>query len=519
MGEDGLFASRSEYEVALLRLLHKLPGGRGRTADVCQQFEDEYGHRIPQEDYGLRSNGRDVIWVNTVRFVRNDLKERGFLDGSQRGIWRITEVGRDWVESNPDAVRIPGTAPRGGSTGSSREPPENRPRKTSPTEAIVSEPVEETQQGTHPFLARKLDMATDYRLALLWQMNWLESASMDSVLSMFEIVMKHLIPSEHYEQNEHGTVKWRYYVAWARYDLTQSGLMGTAEENEWVITQAGKDWLSKIPDLELPSSEEALKLATQLLLDSTHLSSGRNTKEGRQAFLSRVAEQAPQHLPTRGGHGEIRVHREQSRMELVYREFAGAHYELALGRSNDRLAVHFEAARAKNERRLRVFEPHQEELSEKIGHPVVAELWGKHRDRVLVRLPCAARTAEQADDYARILGTFVEATYPLLREAFSLVPAGRQGRNAGQASSASTKSDAQLHTLLDEQLDSIRRFLQGHGVRPSDEVLCDWVQFCYTFGLYAEGHELFTIVDASSVNDWLYRRTKKLAEVCRVRSK
>lgn len=69
------------------------------------------------------------------------------------------------------------------------------------------------------------------------------------------------------------------------------------------------------------------------------------------------------------------------------------------------------------------------------------------------------------------------------------------------------------------ELRAIRELLAGRGARPSDERLCDWVQFCYTFELYAEGHQLFSLVDARAVNDWLYQRTSRLARVCAAKAR
>jgi len=60
----------------------------------------------------------------------------------------------------------------------------------------------------------------------------------------------------------------------------------------------------------------------------------------------------------------------------------------------------------------------------------------------------------------------------------------------------------------------VRDFLNGRSSRPSDERLCDWVNFCYEFGLFREGRDLFRLVDPSQVNLWYYERAKRLAKVC-----
>jgi hypothetical protein len=68
--------------------------------------------------------------------------------------------------------------------------------------------------------------------------------------------------------------------------------------------------------------------------------------------------------------------------------------------------------------------------------------------------------------------------------------------------------------IFDNQITAIRDFLKGRASRPSDEVLCDWVHFCYSFELYREGRDLFRLIDPSRVNDWYYDRTRRLARVC-----
>jgi len=105
------FATQTDYEVPLLGLLSELPGGQGTVAEVRRLFVERYGHLIPQQDYGSRDDG-DIIWENNVRFSRQHLKQYGFLDASRRGIWRISDAGRQWLKDNPDARRIKGKARR-----------------------------------------------------------------------------------------------------------------------------------------------------------------------------------------------------------------------------------------------------------------------------------------------------------------------------------------------------------------------------------------------------------------------
>ena len=140
MGNDEPFATQLDYEVPLLRLLSELPGGQGATAEVCRLFEERYGHLIPDEHRDLRSNGTP-IWDNNVRWSRQHLKQYGFLDASKRGIWQITDAGRQWLKENPNARRIKGV-PR-------RSPQRSRRRssKKAPRPGITLEMLEQTRKA------------------------------------------------------------------------------------------------------------------------------------------------------------------------------------------------------------------------------------------------------------------------------------------------------------------------------------------------------------------------------------
>lgn len=127
MGDDPLFKTQPDYEVPLLRLLARLPGGRGKTDDVCRQFEVEYGHRIPTEHYETKI-GKEPKWRNNVRWVRKYLIERGFVETPRRGVWMVNDAGRRWLEENPGAARIPGSA----SSLVRKRRPVPIPKKTTP---------------------------------------------------------------------------------------------------------------------------------------------------------------------------------------------------------------------------------------------------------------------------------------------------------------------------------------------------------------------------------------------------
>jgi hypothetical protein len=75
------------------------------------------------------------------------------------------------------------------------------------------------------------------------------------------------------------------------------------------------------------------------------------------------------------------------------------------------------------------------------------------------------------------------------------------------------------YAMLDREITTIRAFLQGRSDhRPSDEKLCDWVQFCYLFELFTKGRDLFALVSPDAINPWYLERTKKVARICALKA-
>ena len=74
--------------------------------------------------------------------------------------------------------------------------------------------------------------------------------------------------------------------------------------------------------------------------------------------------------------------------------------------------------------------------------------------------------------------------------------------------------------LLFQKIQEVENFLDGRTAsRPSDVQLCDWVNFCYAFEMYAQGAELFRLVARENVNEWYFERTRKLAKVCEMQAR
>jgi len=78
-------------------------------------------------------------------------------------------------------------------------------------------------------------------------------------------------------------------------------------------------------------------------------------------------------------------------------------------------------------------------------------------------------------------------------------------------------SDRELARRARQILQQVHAFLKGAGGAISSEKACDWMQFCYTLGLYRETAALFAYVFQDDLPEWAYERARKMAEACRAR--
>lgn len=93
---NGLKTHKSEYRVPILRALVELGGG-GTAAEVLDHVYEQMKERLNKYDMSKLRSG-EIRWRNTAMFVRNRLKNEGYLrKGSPRGTWEITDEGREYL--------------------------------------------------------------------------------------------------------------------------------------------------------------------------------------------------------------------------------------------------------------------------------------------------------------------------------------------------------------------------------------------------------------------------------------
>ena len=105
------FPKQSDVEVPLLQVLRD--SGGSVPKEVYPKVATYFPDLTPEEqDQRLESSAATRKWWNLVQWARQDLVQAGEVDGSTRGVWKLTEAGRARLssfEAQPDAqVRIQG---------------------------------------------------------------------------------------------------------------------------------------------------------------------------------------------------------------------------------------------------------------------------------------------------------------------------------------------------------------------------------------------------------------------------
>lgn len=193
-------------------------------------------------------------------------------------------------------------------------------------------------------------------------------------------------------------------------------------------------------------------------------------------------------------------------------------YSVRLARQFDEFAYFFPGHTKAAEILSHQLTPYITDFSEQMDCPVfVSPRFTKTWGRLGIELPpgFVKERDEQVKPeiaYARQLGRFIQVTIHTLMDLQAQQPSNKPEKY-------NLKNEAQPQIqLMVTRLESIRQVLNGSMVTPSDEVLCDWVHFCYDFELYREGQMLFTFVTPDQVNPWYYERTRKLARLCLMRA-
>lgn len=98
----GLRTREEEYELPILQSLAEL-GGRATVKEVLKMVYEKMKDKLNEFDLQPLKSGYDLRWRNSAQWCRFALTKRGLLSSdSPRGVWQITEKGRDYLRQVVD---------------------------------------------------------------------------------------------------------------------------------------------------------------------------------------------------------------------------------------------------------------------------------------------------------------------------------------------------------------------------------------------------------------------------------
>lgn len=102
----GLKTPQPAYRLPILRTLVEM-GGSGSIGHVLDRVYEIMKARLNEHDLAaMPSDPATPRWRNTGQWARNALREEGLIGAdSPRGIWEITEQGRQWLSSQSSRER------------------------------------------------------------------------------------------------------------------------------------------------------------------------------------------------------------------------------------------------------------------------------------------------------------------------------------------------------------------------------------------------------------------------------
>jgi len=95
----GELTPEAEYDLPILEALVEMGGG-GSKQQVLEKVYAKLRNRLTRKDLEMTPSGTEVRWNNRAAWGRFQLIRKGYLKkGSPRGIWEITDAGREFYEN------------------------------------------------------------------------------------------------------------------------------------------------------------------------------------------------------------------------------------------------------------------------------------------------------------------------------------------------------------------------------------------------------------------------------------
>lgn len=78
-------------------ILHELAAAGGVVCPAVDGFYDLLRAYYPDADFGERRRDGRLKWTNILQYARRHLVDLGYIDGRERGVWKLTPAGGAWL--------------------------------------------------------------------------------------------------------------------------------------------------------------------------------------------------------------------------------------------------------------------------------------------------------------------------------------------------------------------------------------------------------------------------------------
>ena len=98
MAKRTILPTAKEIEEPLLKKLYKAGEEGMRPSELYEPLAREF-NLTDEQRYSKAKTSSEPQWNNNVRWSKEALKNKGFVESPKYGIWALTELGREYVEN------------------------------------------------------------------------------------------------------------------------------------------------------------------------------------------------------------------------------------------------------------------------------------------------------------------------------------------------------------------------------------------------------------------------------------
>jgi len=358
-----------------------------------------------------------------------------------------------------------------------------------------------------------LRVQNDYFVPLMLVLDALpeRSGKTKDVINLFWRIYSDKIESSQLERINNGRFRWENNLRWSREKLKQLEFLDASQAGIWHLTDIGHKWLLQHPD----TSHLGVVKKYHVKNKKTQLKRGdwMTTDFSSNDFFTNLETSLTPVLMSIIVGAKFRFVRRRNAIQIRVENFPGCHYELFPRPGNKFfIALHFESTRERSQTRLRLFEPSIESIKESLKMPVFSgDFEYRGWTQVRIEMKVNRYSMDLIPEIVDLSKKFIGITVPILHQVY----ASEKSLKLSNGEKRISTTDEEKYQILISQVSIIHEYLLGRsGLLPTAEKLCDWISFCYIFGMYDEAVNLFSYVNQEEVNDWYYDRIKKVVKAC-----